>query len=103
MTTQFMNDILLILPELVLFIGALGLLMVGAFSEKDATRTVDYGAVGLLALAGVLAAGYSSDATAYAFNKSFVMDSFASLMKVLTFAATAVAIIMSQRFLRREN
>ena len=103
MTTQFMNDILLILPELVLFIGALGLLMVGAFSEKDATRTVDYGAVGLLALAGVLAAGYSSDATAYAFNKSFVMDSFASLMKVLTFAATAVAIIMSQRFLRREK
>ncbi|MBT5157471.1 MAG: NADH-quinone oxidoreductase subunit NuoN [Rhodobiaceae bacterium] len=103
MTTQFMNDMLLILPELVLFLGAMGLLMVGAFSEKDATRSVDYGAVGLLALAAVLAAGYASDATAYAFNKSFVMDSFAALMKVLTFGATALAIIMSQRFLRREK
>ena len=103
MTTQFMNDMLLILPELVLFLGAMGLLMVGAFSEKDATRSVDYGAVGLLALAAVLAAGYASDATAYALNKSFVMDSFAALMKVLTFGATALAIIMSQRFLRREK
>ena len=98
-----LNDIILILPELVLFIGAMGLLMVGAFSNGDATRTVDFGAIGVLALATIIAAGYSGSATSYAFNNAFVMDSFASLMKVLTFIAIAIAIIMSQTFLKREK
>ena len=35
----------LLLPELILFIGAMGLLMVGAFAAADATRTVEYGAI----------------------------------------------------------
>ena len=48
------NDIGLILPELVLFLGAMGLLMLGAFSSKDATRTVDFGAIILLLVAAVL-------------------------------------------------
>ena len=51
-----LNDIILILPELVLFIGAMGLLMVGAFSNGDATRTVDFGAIGVLALAAIMPA-----------------------------------------------
>lgn len=98
-----LNDIILILPELVLFIGAMGLLMVGAFSNGDATRTVDFGAIGVLALAAIIAAGYAGSATTYAFNGAFVMDSFASLMKVLTFVAIAIAIVMSQTFLKREK
>ena len=97
------NDILLILPEMVLFLGAMGLLMVGAFSERDVTRTVDFGAVAVLALAAFIAAGSAGNPTAYAFNGAIVVDSFASLMKVLTFGATAIAIIMSQTFLQREK
>ena len=96
------TDITLILPEFILFIGAMGLLLVGAFSKGDATRTVDFGAVALLILAAIIVAGYG-EVRAYAFNGAFVMDSFASLMKVLTFIATAIAIIMSQRFLVREK
>jgi NADH-quinone oxidoreductase subunit N len=98
-----MNDVILILPELVLFIGAMGLLMVGAFSKGDATRTVDFGAIAVLVLASLAVLAYAGDATAYAFNKAFVMDNFAVLMKVLTFLATALAIIMSQTYLRREK
>ncbi len=98
-----LNDIILILPELVLFIGAMGLLMVGAFSNSDATRTVDFGAIAVLVLASLAVTAYAGDATAYAFNGAFVMDNFAVLMKVLTFLATALAIIMSQSYLRREK
>lgn len=98
-----MNNIILILPELVLFIGAMGLLMIGAFSNSDATRTVDFGAIGVLVLAAMAVSTYAGDATVYAFNGAFVMDNFAVLMKALTFLATALAIIMSQSYLRREK
>ena len=97
------NDIILILPELVLFLGAMGLLMVGAFAKGDATRTVDFGAIAVLALATIIAVGYINQAPALAFNGAFVMDSFAALMKVLTFISIAIAIVMSQSFLRREK
>ena len=98
-----MNDIILILPELVLFLGAMGLLMVGAFAKNDATRTVDFGAIAVLVLAAFATLAYAGDAPATAFNGAFIMDNFAVLMKVLTFLATALAIVMSQTYLRREK
>ena len=98
-----MNNVILILPELVLFIGAMGLLMVGAFANSDATKTVDIGAIAVLVLASLAVFAYAGQATSYAFGNAFVMDDFAVLMKVLTFLATALAIIMSQSYLRREK
>ena len=98
-----MNNIILILPELVLFLGAMGLLMIGAFSKGDATRTVDFGAIAVLVLASIAVMAYAGNAPALAFNGAFIMDNFAVLMKVLTFLATALAIIMSQSYLRREK
>ena len=59
-----LNNLTLILPELILFIGAMGLLMIGAFSKTDATRTVDLGAVAILALAAAAAGSYAADAPA---------------------------------------
>ena len=98
-----MHNVILILPELVLFLGAMGLLMVGAFAKGDATRTVDFGAIAVLVLASMAVMAYAGNATALAFNGAFIMDNFAVLMKVLTFLATALAIIMSQSYLRREK
>jgi len=98
-----LNNLTLILPEFILFIGAMGLLMIGAFSKTDATKTVDLGAIAILALATVAAGSFAGDARALAFNGAFVMDSFAALMKVLTFVATGIAIVMSQSFLQREK
>ena len=50
-----LQNLTLILPEMILFLGAMGLLMIGAFSKGDATRTVNLGAVAILALAAVTA------------------------------------------------
>jgi NADH-quinone oxidoreductase subunit N len=97
------NDIGLILPELVLFLGAMGLLMLGAFSSKDATRAVDFGAIILLLVATLLSLGQSQNGYATAFNGAFVVDGFAALMKALTFVATAIAILMSRDFMAREK
>jgi NADH-quinone oxidoreductase subunit N len=98
-----LQNLTLILPEMILFLGAMGLLMIGAFSKGDATRTVNLGAVAILALAAVTAGSFANNAQATAFNGAFVMDSFAALMKVLTFVATAIAIIMSQGFMKLEK
>ena len=98
-----LSNLSLILPELVLFIGAMGLLMYGAFSTKDVTRGVDLGAMGLLVIAAVLALTQSPNGQEVAFNGAFAVDGFTSLMKGLTFIATAVAIAMSRDFMAREK
>lgn len=98
-----LSDIGLILPELLLFLGAMGLLVLGAFSAKDATRSVDMGAVALLLLAAILSLGQGVQGRELAFNGVFVVDGFTALMKALTFVATAVAILMSRDFMQREK
>jgi len=98
-----LQNLTLILPEMILFLGAMGLLMIGAFSKGDATRTVNLGAIAILALAAATAGSFANNAQATAFNGAFVMDSFAALMKVLTFVATGIAIIMSQGYMRLEK
>ncbi|MDB2649198.1 proton-conducting transporter membrane subunit, partial [Alphaproteobacteria bacterium] len=98
-----LQNLTLILPEMILFLGAMGLLMIGAFSKGDAARTVNLGAIAILALAAATAGSFANNAQATAFNGAFVMDSFAALMKVLTFVATGIAIIMSQGYMRLEK
>ena len=97
------SDLTLILPELVLFLGAMGLLMYGAFASKDVTRGVDFGSIILLVVAAILAFLQGNQAPSEAFNGAFLVNGFISLMKGLTFLATAVAIAMSRDFMARER
>ncbi|NBR79893.1 MAG: NADH-quinone oxidoreductase subunit N, partial [Alphaproteobacteria bacterium] len=96
-------DLTVILPEFVLFLGAMGLLMIGAFSAGDTTKTADYGAVGLLGVAAIAAMLQSGAPPVTAFNDAFIVNNFTALMKLLTFGATAVAILMSRHFMQQEN
>jgi NADH-quinone oxidoreductase subunit N len=97
------SDLSLILPELVLFLGAMGLLMYGAFASKDVTRGVDVGAIILLLVAAMVSFYQGSQAPAEAFNGAFLVNGFISLMKGLTFMATAAAIVLSRDFLAKEK
>jgi NADH-quinone oxidoreductase subunit N len=97
------SDLTLILPELVLFLGAMGLLMYGAFASKDVTRGVDFGSIILLVVAAIMAFLQGNQAPSEAFNGAFLVNGFISLMKGLTFLATAVAIAMSRDFMARER
>lgn len=98
-------DIIAVLPELLLFIGSMGLLMLGVFARGDVVRSTNYAALGLLALAALLVmTGPMLSGREYtAFNGSFIVDRFAIFMKVLTFAATALAIVLAQSFMAREG
>src|SRR6267378_231161 len=88
----------LIAPEIVLVCGAMALLMLGVFwPEND--RTAE--AIGWLALglAAWLVLGQPAGKNVL-FDGSFVVDGFARFMKMLTFAASAVALFLSFDYMR---
>ena len=96
-------NVTLLLPELVLFIGAMGLLMVGAFATTDATRIVEYGAISLLVIAAIASWLQGEAYPQLAFGGAFIVDAFSAFMKTLTYLATAVVIIMARGFMQNEN
>jgi NADH-quinone oxidoreductase subunit N len=87
-----------ILPELMLVVGAMVLLMFGAFAGDRATGTVSAIAIVLLA-AGVVVLAMQPSGRVEAFNHSFVLDDFARFLKILALVGSAVAILMSIEFL----
>jgi NADH-quinone oxidoreductase subunit N len=86
------------LPEIVLAVGALVLLMIGAYGGERATPAVTGLSIALIVVAGgVLVLYPTSGAT---FNGSFVLDGYARLMKVLALIGSGVAIVMSIGYAR---
>ena len=90
-----------ILPELILAVGALALLMIGAYAGERATPTVNVLAVLILAAAAVAVVAGSGGGTI--FGGAFVVDRFARFIKVAVLIASAIAIIMTWRFARAER
>ncbi len=88
------------LPEIVLAALAMALLMLGVFRKNDATDVVTLGSIAALGLAALLVI-WSGESIA--FNGAFVVDSFARVMKVLTLFGSAVAIVLSVHFMKREK
>jgi NADH-quinone oxidoreductase subunit N len=91
-----------LLPEILLGLGAMALLMLGAFRGNLATEVVDFAAIVLLAVVGVvlllLPAG-----KLLTFGGSFVVDDFARFLKILALIGSAAAIAMSLDYVQRER
>jgi NADH-quinone oxidoreductase subunit N len=96
-----LNDIAATLPEIILASGAMALLMLGVFARKASGEVILWLAVVILAVAGFFVA--TSSGTATAFGDSFIVDSFARMMKLLTLAGAAVALLMSADYWRDEG
>src|SRR5437764_1864162 len=87
-----------VLPELVLAIGAMALLMLGAYRGQETTRVVTSLAVLLLVVVGVLE--YMLPAgKQVTFGGSFIVDDFARFMKILALIGSAVTLVLSTEFL----
>lgn len=91
----------LALPELILAIGSMVLLMIGAYSKGQTSGLVSGLAMALLVVAGIML--FKSDETGTAFNGAFILDDFAKLMKLLVIAGSVLAIAMSVNFMKREQ
>src|SRR5262245_31360407 len=87
------------LPEIVLAVGAMLLLMVGAYRERS-TQLVNLGAIMLLIVAAFIVARVPGGTI---LNGSFIIDDFARFLKILTYIGSAFAIVMSLNYLAVER
>jgi len=87
------------LPEIVLALGAMALLMQGAYRESS-TQIVNLGAIMLLVAAAFIVAVLPDGKT---FGGSFVIDEFARFLKILVYIGSATAIVMSLDYLSAER
>jgi NADH-quinone oxidoreductase subunit N len=88
------------LPEIILAVGAMALLMVGAYGGERTNFAVSAASIVLLVIAAIAVVLLPSGRLV-TFGGSFVVDAFARFVKVLAFGGTAVAILMSFDFVRR--
>ena len=95
-------DIMAILPELILFFGAMGLLMVGVFSSSNMSRPISMSSIILLLIATVVVL-FQSEEAQFAFNGALLMNDFTALMKALTFLAVAASLVLAHDFMHLEK
>ncbi|RTL54514.1 MAG: NADH-quinone oxidoreductase subunit NuoN [Bradyrhizobiaceae bacterium] len=91
-------SLLPVLPEIVLAIGAMVLLMIGAFGGIRTLPVVTALAVVLLAVTGVLVVTITRGKLT-TFGGSFIVDDYARFLKVVALTGSAVTLILSRRFL----
>ena len=94
----FSGALSIALPELILTVGILVLLVVGAFVGDKGTRPVALGA-GLVLIASAIAA--AAGAQGAAFNNGFVEDQAAVFAKVVIYLISAVGLIIAEPWLKR--
>src|SRR6202790_3517950 len=91
-------QLLPVLPELVLVMGSMALLMIGAYRGPQTTSLVTILAVCVLAITGaielLLPAG-----KLVTFGGSFIVDDFARFLKILALIGSAATLILSAEFL----
>ncbi|ODS00888.1 NADH:ubiquinone oxidoreductase subunit N [Methyloceanibacter methanicus] len=96
--TEHLN-LLPLLPELTLAVGAMALLMVGIGGrDEERGELVLWLSVAVLVLAGLFVAMGEGSVTL--FGGSFIVDPFARMLKLLALTGAAVALIMSRDFWR---
>src|SRR5881398_2187085 len=91
-------QLLPVLPELVLAVGAMALLMLGAYRGEGTTRLVTTLAVVLLVVTGLLELMLPAGKLT-TFGGSFIVDDFARFLKILAIIGSAVTLILSTEFL----
>ncbi len=83
-------------PEIILALGAMALLMLGAFTRNGATagRVCGWLALGVLALALITVLGQDTARTTL-FDGAYIADGTARFLKVLVLAGAALALLLS--------
>jgi NADH-quinone oxidoreductase subunit N len=91
-------QLLPVTPEIVLAIGAMALLMLGAYRGQGTTALVTGLAVCLLIVVGVLELMLPSGKLV-TFGGSFIVDDFARFLKIVALVGSVATLILSREFL----
>jgi NADH-quinone oxidoreductase subunit N len=87
-----------VLPELVLAVGAMALLMLGAYRGQGTTKLVTGLAVVLLIVTGILELALPAGKLT-TFGGSFIVDDFARYLKILALIGSTTTLVLSTEFL----
>lgn len=94
-------SLLPVLPEIVLALGAMVLLMVGAYGGAQTVRPVTLGAV-LLLVATLVIELLLPRGKLVTFGGSFIVDDFARFLKTLALIGSATTLLLSRNFLANQ-
>jgi NADH-quinone oxidoreductase subunit N len=96
-------DYALVMPEIILAVGAMALLMVGVYGgeERQTSRLVWASAALMAGLGAWIAAGGVPQGSA--FNGDFVVDGFSRFAKVLILFSSALVLLLSEAYLARRG
>ena len=94
-----LSSMMQVLPEVVLAVGAMALLMLGAYRERT-DSTISILSVVLLVVAGFVVAAIPNGT---AFGTSFILDDYARFLKLLAYIGSAFAIVMSLDYQAKER
>ena len=100
--TQFNADVLATMPEIALAVGAMLLLLAGAFSSDKWSAVITWGCVLALCVAAALVVT-TGEGRVLAFGGTFIVDPFARFAKLVVLAGSAMAMLMSLDYLRDEK
>ncbi len=92
-------DLMVLLPELILTVGAMGLLLAGAIGGEKTAPMISWGAIALLAAAGAAIVLGPEQATA--FNNAFIADGFSRFAKLLILSGAALSILLAEEYFAR--
>ena len=90
-------DLMVLLPELILAIGAMALLLTGAIGGEKTAPAISWGAILLFVAAGAAAIWLVPD-HASAFQGAFVADGFSRFAKILILISAALCILLADEF-----
>ena len=91
------------LPEIVLALGALVLVLVGAFSRGGRTNAVVGTGAFIVLLLALAAVGLTPGTKTASFGGAFISDNFARYMKALVLLGSAATIALSSDYMERER
>jgi NADH-quinone oxidoreductase subunit N len=100
MNAAQLPNLLPLLPEFLLAVGAMALLLLGVSRPAGAGRFVDAAAIVLLVAAAVIVAVLPVGRVV-TFGGSFIVDDFARFLKILALLGSAAAILMSLDYDKR--
>jgi len=90
-----MGSLIVLLPELIMALGAMALLLLGAIGGEKTAAVVSWGAILILVLAETaVATGHGG----HAFAGAFLADDFARFAKLLILIGAALSILLAEEF-----
>ena len=97
------GDLNIVLPELILAVFAMAALMFAVYTRKDETAPlITWATAGLMIALGLWIA-FAPMANRTAFNGAFIDDGFSRFAKVVMLWASAIMLVLSQDYLRRND